>query len=230
MRETGNSNDLSGYRGLLNFPSWSVLVTWTSWLLHTGTLSLQSVTCSIVCSRSRFPCSSRLLLLPLQPFDLAVQLSLSSASPLPHFLHLPHLLYLPLLHWPARSASPSSSPPPPPAAAGGPSRPGASSRPPLASCAPPPTSAAEPAPPSPGSVRRGDRGTDGGGEGVCVCVGWEGNRGEKGRRGQYVNFRQILQYKESQSQRRHMRAASPNAGFCQIDPSSLHTEQRALLM
>lgn len=56
---------------------------------------------------------------------------------------------------------------------------------------------------------------------VYAGRGGGGNRGEKGRRGQYVNFRQILQYKESRSQRRHLRTASPNAGFCQIDPSSL---------
>lgn len=92
-----------------------------------------------------------------QPLFSVSPLILSHKSPsLP-----PSPRSFPLLHWPGRSVSLSSSPPPPPASAYGPSRPGASSRPPLASSAPPPASAAEPAPPSPGSVGRGDGGTDG---------------------------------------------------------------------
>lgn len=50
--------------------------------------------------------------------------------------------------------------------------------------------------------------------------------GGKGRRGQYVNFRQILQYKVNNCQKRHMRG--PSAGFCKIYPLSLYIE--ALLM
>ena len=119
---------------------------------------------------------------------------------------------LPLLHWPGRSASLSSSPPPPPASACGPSHPGASSRPPLASSAPPPTSAAEPAPPSPGSVGRGDRGTDGEERGEKQQSG-----GEQ-RRGQYVNLRQILQYKVNDCQKRLVRIQVPIQGFVKYIP------------
>lgn len=145
----------------------------------------------------------------------------SSPTSSPQSLPSPPPLLLLLLHWPGRSASLSSSPPPPPASACGPSHPEASSRPPLASSAPPPTSAAEPAPPSPGSVGRGDGGTDGKKRG-------KNKGGEKGRQGQYVNFGQILQYKVNNCQKRHMTKKSPNAGFCKIYPPSVYIKEEFL--
>lgn len=42
--------------------------------------------------------------------------------------------------------------------------------------------------------------------------------GGKLRRGQYVNFRQILQYKVNNCQRRHMRIKVPLQGFVKSIP------------
>lgn len=54
--------------------------------------------------------------------------------------------------------------------------------------------------------------------------------GGKRRRGQYVNFRQILQYKVKNCQKSHMRAQVPMHGFVKYIPLVLCIEQGALLM
>lgn len=154
------------------------------------------------------------LLLSLTIFDLPTEPAsfyclASHPFPLQPLLHL-HLLTLflfPLLHWPGRSVSLSSSPPPPPASACGPTRPEASSRPPLASSAPPPTSAAEPAPPSPGSV---------GTEESAESRPWGINN--KSETGIYVNGGQILQYKADDCQMMHLRIQIPIQGFVKPIP------------
>lgn len=68
-----------------------------------------------------------------------------------------------------------------------------------------------------GAFERRDGGTDGGkrgGKKTMFMCWWRG----KLRRGQYVNFRQILQYKVNNCQRRHMRIKVPMQGFVKSIP------------